>query len=64
MAAKCDICGKRPSTGFNVSHSHRKTKRRWLPNLHSMKVRSPAGGVRRVRVCSSCLKANKVTKVV
>jgi large subunit ribosomal protein L28 len=63
MAARCDICGKGPSTGFNVSHSNRKTKRRWLPNLHSMKVRS-GGGTKRVRVCSSCLKANKVTKVV
>ncbi|HYZ92310.1 MAG TPA: 50S ribosomal protein L28 [Actinomycetota bacterium] len=63
MSAKCDICGKGPSTGFNVSHSHRKTKRRWLPNLRSMKV-AHNGGVRRVKVCSSCLKANKVTKVV
>ena len=63
MAAKCDICGKGPSTGFSVSHSHRKTKRRWLPNLHSMKVRHN-GGVKRVRVCSSCLSANKVVKVV
>ena len=64
MSARCDICGKGPSAGFSVSHSHRKTKRRWLPNLHAMKVRSPAGGVVRARVCSSCLKANKVTKVV
>jgi large subunit ribosomal protein L28 len=63
MSARCDICGKGPSTGFNVSHSNRKTKRRWLPNLHSMKVQS-GGGTKRVRVCSSCLKANKVTKVV
>ena len=63
MAAKCDICGKGPSTGFNVSHSNRKTKRRWLPNLHSMKV-SQGGGTKRAKVCSSCLKANKVTKVV
>jgi large subunit ribosomal protein L28 len=63
MAARCDICGKGPSTGFSVSHSHRKTKRRWLPNLHSMKVLRN-GGVKRMRVCSACLSANKVTKVV
>jgi large subunit ribosomal protein L28 len=63
MAARCDICGKGPSTGHNVSHSVRRTKRRWLPNLHSMKILRN-GGVRRARVCSSCLKANKVTKVV
>jgi len=63
MSARCDICGKGPSTGFNVSHSHLKTKRRWLPNLHSMKI-VKGGGVVRARVCSSCLKANKVTKSV
>lgn len=63
MSAKCDICGKGPSTGFNVSHSHKKTKRRWLPNLHSMKI-NKNGSVKRAKVCSSCLSANKVTKVV
>jgi len=64
MAAKCDICGKKPSTGHNVSHSVRRTKRRWLPNLHSMKIVTATGGTKRAKVCSSCLKANKVTKVV
>jgi large subunit ribosomal protein L28 len=63
MSAKCDICGKKPSTGNSVSHSVRRTKRRWVPNLHSMKI-ARNGGVKRVKVCSSCLKANKVTKVV
>lgn len=63
MAAKCDICGKGPSTGFSVSHSHRKTKRRWEPNLHSMKALIK-GATKRVKVCSSCLKAGKVSKVV
>jgi large subunit ribosomal protein L28 len=63
MAAKCDICGKGPGSGNNVSHSNRKTKRRWLPNLHSMKI-NQNGAVRRAKVCSSCLSANKVTKVV
>ena len=41
----------------------RSTKRRWLPNLHSMKI-NLNGSVRRAKVCSSCLSANKVTKVV
>jgi large subunit ribosomal protein L28 len=63
MAAKCDICGKGPATGHNVSHSVRRTKRRWLPNLHSMKI-NVNGSIRRAKVCSSCLSANKVTKVV
>lgn len=33
MARICEICGKKPITGNNVSHAHNKTKRRFLPNL-------------------------------
>lgn len=35
MARVCQVTGKRPVTGFNVSHAHNKTKRRFLPNLHT-----------------------------
>lgn len=63
MAAKCDICGKGPATGHSISHSTKHSKRRWLPNLHSMKI-NQNGSVRRAKVCSDCLSANKVTKVV
>ncbi len=35
MARVCQVTGKRPITGFNVSHAHNKTKRRFLPNLHT-----------------------------
>ncbi|OIO08660.1 MAG: 50S ribosomal protein L28 [Elusimicrobia bacterium CG1_02_63_36] len=38
MAKVCQVTGKRPSTGNNVSHSNRKTKRRFLPNLHSKRL--------------------------
>jgi large subunit ribosomal protein L28 len=34
MSRVCQVTGKRPVTGNNVSHSNRKTKRRFLPNLH------------------------------
>ena len=34
MSKVCMVTGKRPVTGNNVSHSHRKTRRRFLPNLH------------------------------
>jgi large subunit ribosomal protein L28 len=33
MAKVCQICGKRPQSGHNVSHANNKTKRRWYPNL-------------------------------
>lgn len=35
MSRICQVTGKRPMTGNNVSHSNRKTKRRFLPNLHT-----------------------------
>jgi large subunit ribosomal protein L28 len=62
VAATCDICGKKPSFGHNVSHSHRKTNRRWNPNIQ--RVRTMVNGVtpRRVNACTSCLKAGKVAK--
>ncbi|HRL83383.1 MAG TPA: 50S ribosomal protein L28, partial [Bifidobacterium longum] len=36
MAARCAVCGKGPQTGFTVSHSHRRTKRSFRPNLQSV----------------------------
>lgn len=63
MAKFCEVCAKGPSTGYNVSHSNRHTKRRWLPNLQS--VRANLGGtVHKIRVCTSCLKAGKVLRAV
>ncbi len=62
MARVCYVCGKRPRTGNNVSHAHNKTKRRWLPNLQTVKIVTEAGDRRRVRVCTSCISAGKVTK--
>jgi len=63
MSRVCDICGKRPLTGNNRSHALNATKRKFYPNLHKMKVEMD-GKVKTVRVCSSCLRANKVKKVV
>lgn len=34
MSRVCQVTGKRPMTGNNVSHAHNKTRRRFLPNLH------------------------------
>jgi large subunit ribosomal protein L28 len=63
MAQRCEICGKGPSVGHNISHAHNLTKRRWLPNLVAMRAMI-AGHAQRVRVCTRCLKAGKVTKVI
>ena len=61
MASVCEICGKKPSFGMNVSHSHRRTKRRWNPNIQ--RVRALVGGTpMRVNVCTGCLRSGKITK--
>jgi large subunit ribosomal protein L28 len=63
MAAVCEVCGKHPSFGMSISHSHRRTKRRWNPNIQ--RVRAVVGGTtKRVHVCTSCLRAGKITKAV
>lgn len=62
MAAVCAVCGKAPSFGKAVSHSHRRTSRRWNPNVQVARVEVAPGTVRRVRVCTSCLKAGKVAR--
>jgi large subunit ribosomal protein L28 len=61
MASVCEVCGKHPSFGYSISHSHRRTKRRWNPNIQ--RVRAVVGSTtRRVNVCTSCLKAGKIQK--
>lgn len=63
MAQRCDVCGKGPAFGHRISHAHNVSKRRWLPNLVSMRA-MVRGTPKRLRVCTRCLKAGKVTKVV
>jgi len=52
MSRVCEKCGKKPMAGNAVSHSHLKTKRRWLPNLQYFR---PAKGEQRIRLCTQCL---------
>ena len=60
MSIECEICGKKPITGHNVSHSHRKTKRRWLPNLQSFRLEDGT----KVKACTKCIKTTaKVKKI-
>lgn len=63
MARMCEVCGKSASFGNNVSHANNKTPRRWNPNLQ--RVRAMINGApRRIRVCTQCLKSNRVAKAV
>jgi len=61
VAANCDVCGKGPGFGHSISHSHRRTKRRWNPNIQRVRA-VVAGAPKRLNVCTSCLKAGKVTR--
>ena len=61
MAAVCDICGKKPFFGMQVSHSHRRSPKRWNPNVQ--RVRAVVNGTpKRVNACTSCLKAGRVQR--
>ena len=55
MAFRCDLCGKAPASGSNVSFSQRHTKRRFRPNIQSAKLLVD-GAQKRVRVCTRCLR--------
>jgi large subunit ribosomal protein L28 len=61
MASVCDVCGKSPGFGNNISHSHRRTRRRWNPNIQKMRV-LVNGAPKNLNVCTKCLKANKVAR--
>ena len=61
MAQVCDICGKGPQFGNNISHAHNVTRRRWSVNLQAVKA-LVNGASKRIRVCTSCIKTGKITK--
>jgi large subunit ribosomal protein L28 len=44
MSRRCELSGKGPMTGNNVSHAHNKTRRRFLPNLNDVSLMSEALG--------------------
>ena len=62
MASVCEICGKKPGFGNNISHSHRRTRRRFDPNIQKVRV-IVKGAPKRVSVCTKCLKANKLARL-
>jgi large subunit ribosomal protein L28 len=53
--AKCEMCGKGPQFGHNVSHSKRATKRQFDPNIQRVRVMID-GKTRRMRICTRCLR--------
>ncbi|HBQ20393.1 MAG: 50S ribosomal protein L28 [Deltaproteobacteria bacterium GWA2_38_16] len=61
MSLACDHCGKKPLVGNSVSHANNKRKRRTFPNIQTVRA-VLNGSVRRIRVCTRCLRSGFITK--
>jgi len=62
MSRVCEICGKGPLRGYNVSHAHNRTKKISFPNLQKIRIISLSGQVKKTKVCTRCIRSNMVTK--
>lgn len=63
MAKVCAICGKGTVAGNNVSHSHKKTRRVWVPNLQRARVMID-GSPKTINICTRCLRSGKVQRAL
>ncbi len=61
MARVCEICGKKPMFGHYVSHAHNVNKRRFNPNLQSVRA-TRNGRTQKMKVCANCIKSERVVK--
>ena len=61
MAKRCEICEKGPVVGRTISHAHNVRPRRFEPNLQTVRA-MVNGGVKRIKVCTRCLRSGKVVK--
>ena len=59
MARVCAISGKKPMSGNNVSHAKNRTKRRFLPNLRTVRITLEDGTTKKIRVAASTLRTMK-----
>ncbi len=62
MSRRCEICGKTPNVGNNVSHANNKTKRIWYPNLQRVRHVGTDGTVSHMRVCTRCIRTGLIAK--
>ncbi|HAY38469.1 MAG TPA: 50S ribosomal protein L28 [Desulfobacteraceae bacterium] len=61
MSRMCEVCGKKPLVGHNISHAHNLTKRRFNPNLQRIRTLQK-GRVKKMMVCTSCIKSGHIVK--
>ena len=55
--AKCQLCGKKPSFGNNVSHAHNLTRRMWKPNIQKATLTLDGGVSVQMKLCTKCLRS-------
>jgi len=63
MARACDVCGKGPRFGNQISHAHNVSSRVWYPNVQNIRV-DIKGSRKRIRVCTRCIRSGAVVKAV
>jgi large subunit ribosomal protein L28 len=59
MSRRCEISGKGPMAGNNVSHANNRTKRRFLPNLRSVRVTLEDGTTKKIKISAKELRTMK-----
>jgi len=64
MSNVCSICGKGRQVGFSISHAHNKTKKVWKPNVQKVRSVSANGMIKRITVCTRCIRSGSVVKPV
>lgn len=63
MSRICEVCGKKPAIGNNVSHANNKSRVVWRPNLQSLRcVDEKTGSIKKVKVCTRCIRSGFVKK--
>ena len=63
MSKQCDVCGKKPLKSAKLTFSHKQIVKRQSPNLQEIKA-VVNGVTKRIKVCTSCLRAGTVQKAV
>ena len=59
MSRVCQITGKAPMVGNNVSHANNKTKKRFLPNLRTVRIKLEDGTSKKIKIAASTLRTSR-----
>ena len=63
MAKYCEVCGKGTISGHSITHSDRKIKRTWKPNVRTVTV-VENGKTSRKTVCTRCIRSGKIQRAI